>query len=241
MKAPWWKVKEVRVADREAKRLKEAADRAQGIAEEKRRSLESPVAGSSGPSAPGPSGVTRAGGVRGGPRGGLSVVTPRGGRGFRGAGWGRGAGPDTSTRGSFVRQPTTFHRPHSTPRPCTAPIFHPPPRVQAPSSQHPPALSAPPSAPASLDTSMLSLLTSLTSSLGEWARQNPAALSSLSGGGAPSPVVPASAPLASPPGPAPIRYLANDYRVADGTVSQVTDVVGPARGWEDPAAPPPRR
>ena len=87
---------------------------------------------------------------------------------------------------------------------------------------------------------MLSLLSSMASSLGEWARQNPAALSSLSGGGAPSPVVPASAPVASPPGPAPVRYLAADYRVADGSVAQWTDVVGPAREQEDPAAPPPR-
>ena len=88
---------------------------------------------------------------------------------------------------------------------------------------------------------MLSLLSSMASSLGEWARQNPAALSSLSGGGAPSPVASVSAPAASPPGPAPVRYLAADYRVAEQNVTQVTDVLGPAQGWQDPAAPPPRR
>ena len=88
---------------------------------------------------------------------------------------------------------------------------------------------------------MLSLLSSMASSLGEWARQNPAALSSLSGGGAPSPVASLPAPAASPPGPAPVRYLAADYRVAEQGVTQVTDVMGPARGWSDPAAPPPRR
>ena len=92
---------------------------------------------------------------------------------------------------------------------------------------------------------MLSLLSSLTSSLGEWARQNPAALSSLSGGGAPSPVVPAQAPaplpVASPSVPAPVRYLAADYRVGEGSVGQVTDVMGPARVWSDAAPLPPRR
>ena len=228
------------MADREARRLKEAADRAQEVADVKRKALDAPVAGSSGPSAPGPSGVARAGGVRGGPRGGFSVVAPRGGRGSRGAGWGRGAGPNLSTRGSFARQPSTSHWPHSTPRPSIASSFHAPPRMHAPVAQQPPAPFAPPPAPASLDSSMLSLLSSMASSLGEWARQNPAALSSLSGGGAPSPIVPASAPVASPPGPAPVRYLAADYRVADGSVAQWTDVAGPARGQEDPAAPPPR-
>ena len=238
VRTPWWKVKEARVADREARRLKEAADRAQEVADEKRKALDAPVAGSSGPSAPGPSGVARAGGVRGGPRGGFSVVAPRGGRGSRGASWGRGAGPNISTRGSFVRQPSTFHRPHSTPRPSFAPTFHPPPRVHAPVPQQSVAPLPLAPAPASLDTSMLSLLTSLTSSLGEWAHQNPAALS---GGGAPSPVASVPAPAASPPGPAPVRYLAADYRVADGSVAQVTDVMGPAQGWNDPVAPPPRR
>ena len=91
---------------------------------------------------------------------------------------------------------------------------------------------------------MLSLLSSLTSTMGEWARQNPGALSSLSGGGAPSPVVQsppvASAPVASPPAPAPVRYLAADYRVGEGSVAQVTDVIGPAQPWSE-ATPPPRR
>ena len=225
---PWWRVKEVKEADREAKRLREAAERAQLVADEKRSSLSAPV-GSSGPSVPGPSGVACAGGVRGGPRGGMSVATPRGGRGFRGAGWGRGTGPGFATRGSFVRQPSTFYRPHSTPRPALASTFHTPSILQAPAPQPPLALSAPPPPPASIDSSMLSLLSSLTSSLGEWARQNPAALSSLSGGGAPSPVASVLTPAASPPVQAPVRYLAHDYRVAEGDVSQVTDVAGPAR------------
>ena len=92
---------------------------------------------------------------------------------------------------------------------------------------------------------MLALLSSLTSTVGEWARQNPAALSTLTSGGASSPVVPqqatASAPAASPPVSAPVRYLAADYRVSEGTVAQVTDVMGPAQGWSDAAAPAPRR
>ena len=92
---------------------------------------------------------------------------------------------------------------------------------------------------------MLSLISSITSSLGEWARQNPQALSSLSGGGAPSPIaahpVAIPAPAVSPPVQAPVRYLAADYRVGEGSVSQVTDVLGPAQPWSDAAAPPPRR
>ena len=239
-RTPWWVEKEVKEAEKEAKKLKEAADRAQLLASQKRAALEG--AGSSVPSEPGPSGTAGVGG-RGGPSGGVAAsVAPRGGRGPRGIVRGRGAGPGFSTRGSF-RQPTTQRMPHSTPRQAFPASIHPPSRMHAPSFQQPPTPLAPPAAPASLDSSMLSLLASMTSTLGEWARQNPAALSSLSG--APSPVVaaPSSAPLpaASPSAPAPVRYLAADYRVGEGSVGQVTDVLGPAQGWSDAAAPAPRR
>ena len=159
-RAPWWRVREVKDADRVAKRLKEEADRAQKVAEEKRKALVSvPVPGSSGPSAPGPSGASCAGSGRGGPRGrGASVAAPRGGRGFRGAGRGRGAGPSFPQRGSF-RQPTTFPRvPHSTPRHSISPICYPQPRMHAPVPQQPLLTSAPPPAPASLFVDVIDII-----------------------------------------------------------------------------------
>ena len=243
--APWWAVKEAKKAEREVKRLEEEVGKARKLAAEKRQSLSGlPAPGSSDPPAPGPSGVVGVGRGRGGPRGGASaVVAPRGGRGPRGSVRGRGAGPVFSHRGSFV-QPTTFYTPHSTPRPHMAPIRYPPPAVHAPILQSPATL-APPSAPASLDSSVLSLASSLTATLGEWARQHPGVLSALSGGGTPTSVAPlpgaASALVASPPVPAPVRYLAADYRVNDGTVAQIVDTVESPRGRDDVAAPPPRR
>ena len=244
--APWWVVKEAKEAEKEAKRLEEAAEKARALAASKRLSLEGPrSAGSSAPPTPGPSGVAGAGRGRGGPRGGASAsVAPRGGRGSRGFVRGRGAGSVHSTRGSFV-QPTTSYRPNSTPRPPFAPSAPTCSRVHTPVAPHPPAHFAPPPAPASLDSSVLSLASSLTATLGEWARQHPGVLSALSGGGAPSPV--ASAPgatsslLASPPVSAPVRYLAADYRVGEGSVAQVVDTLEASRGQGDVAAPPPRR
>ena len=68
-RAPWGRVKEVKEAEREAQRLKEAADRAQTTVLEKRAALHEGGKGSSAPSASGSSGVTRAGGSCGGPGG----------------------------------------------------------------------------------------------------------------------------------------------------------------------------